>query len=101
MVGEPLPPHPVLHEYYKDAEQRREKVDHLFDAVASDYDWITSVLSLGSGRLYRHQALRRAGCTTGQKVLDVGAGTGIISLLAQDIVGSEGQVVALDPRGVC
>jgi demethylmenaquinone methyltransferase/2-methoxy-6-polyprenyl-1,4-benzoquinol methylase len=69
----------------------------MFDAAASHYDWITSVMSFGSGTWYRNQALLRAGCAPGHRVLDVGAGTGIVSALAQKIVGPGGQVVALDP----
>lgn len=92
-----LPPHPVLKDYYENATERQEKVDHLFDTSASHYDWITDVMSFGSGRWYRNDALRRAGCMPGHKVLDVGAGTGVITLLAQNIVGEEGEAVALDP----
>ena len=96
-----LSPHPVLPEYYDTAADRRAAVDELFDSTAGDYDSITDVMSFGSGRWYRNQALLRAGCQNGQRVLDVGAGTGVISALAQDMVGPEGQVVALDPsRGM-
>lgn len=90
-------PHPVLEEYYDDLSQRRTKVDQMFDSSASHYDWITNVMSFGSGRMYRRQALLRAGVKEGHKVLDVGAGTGVVSLLSQEIVGASGLVVALDP----
>lgn len=90
-------PHPVLEEYYDDISQRRTKVDHMFDSSAEHYDWITNVMSFGSGRMYRRQALLRAGVKEGHKVLDVGAGTGVVSLLSQEIVGPSGLVVALDP----
>lgn len=92
-----LPPHPVLKDYYENEKERQEKVDYLFDTTASHYDWITDVMSFGSGRWYRNDALRRAGCMPGYKVLDVGAGTGVITLLAQNIVGEEGEAIALDP----
>jgi demethylmenaquinone methyltransferase / 2-methoxy-6-polyprenyl-1,4-benzoquinol methylase len=93
----PLAPHPVLDEYYQKAEDRRNRVDDMFDSSAEHYDWITDVMSFGSGRMYRRQALLRAGVKTGDKVLDVGAGTGVVSWLAQQIVGEQGLVVALDP----
>ena len=69
----------------------------LFSVSATYYDRITKVMSFGSGQWYRKQALLRAGCQAGDQLLDVGAGTGSISLLAQDIVGKSGDVVALDP----
>ena len=96
-----LPPHPVLKHYYEDESARRKKIDSLFDASASHYDWINGMMSFGSGRWYRRGALVRAGCTQGSKVLDVGAGTGVITKLAQDMAGESGFVAALDPsRGM-
>ena len=90
-------PHPILEDFYQDEQQRRQRVDEMFDASAGCYDTINSIMSFGSGVWYRRQALLRAGLQAGQKVLDVGAGTGVVSMLAQDIVGQSGQVVALDP----
>ncbi|MFL0804936.1 MAG: class I SAM-dependent methyltransferase [Agarilytica sp.] len=90
-------PHPVLSEYYASAEARRDKVDQMFDSSAEHYDWICSVMSFGSGNMYRRQALLRNGLKEGMKVLDVGAGTGVVSWLAQEIVGEKGFVAALDP----
>lgn len=92
-----LAPHPVLKNYYKNEEERKERVKTLFNTSAVHYDWITDVMSFGSGRWYRQQALLRAGLKKGDQLVDVGAGTGVVSWLAQQIVGDEGQVVALDP----
>ncbi len=90
-------PHPVLSEYYKDEDERRERVNEMFDSSAEHYDWINNIMSFGSGEMYRRQALTRSGLKPGMKVLDVGAGTGVVSYIAQDIVKEEGLVVALDP----
>jgi len=96
-----LPPHPVLKVYYESAEARRTALDRMFDSAAEHYDWITDVMSFGSGRWYRNQALTRAGLKPGDRIIDVGAGTGVISLLAQQLVGPDGEVIALDPsRGM-
>lgn len=93
----PVAPHPVLSDYYRDEAERRRRVTELFDAAAGHYDWINRMMSLGSGRRYRREALLRAGLAPGQRLLDVGSGTGVIALLAQDIVGASGEVIALDP----
>ena len=91
------PPHPVISQYYGSSEKRQEWVDHMFDASAAHYDWITDVMSFGSGRWYRNWALRRHGLDTGMKLLDVGTGTGVLAQLGQEQVGPEGEVVAVDP----
>ena len=90
-------PHPVLSEYYDNSSARRARVDQMFDSSAAHYDWITDMMSFGSGAWYRDQALKRAGLKEGMKTLDVGAGTGVVSLLSQKIVGDNGLVIALDP----
>ena len=54
-------------------------------------------MSLGSGDLYRRQALLRVGLAPGMSLLDAGAGTGAVAAAAQEIVGTRGRVVALDP----
>lgn len=97
----PLSPHPVLDEYYQQPEQRRQRVDGMFDSSARHYDWITGMMGLGSGQRYRRRTLERLGLTPGMQLLDVGAGTGVVSLIAQGMLGDDGLVVAHDPsRGM-
>lgn len=93
----PIAPHPVLSEYYGAEPDRRARVDQMFDSSASHYDWVNSVMSFGSGEWYRRRTLQTAGLRPGMKMLDVGAGTGVVSYLGQEIVGESGLVVALDP----
>lgn len=90
-------PHPVLKDYYPDSEQRQGRVDAMFDASAPHYDWIISMMSFGSGRRYRAEAMHRHGLAEGMQVLDVGSGTGVLALIAQDTVGQSGRVIAVDP----
>lgn len=92
-----MPPHPVLPGYYADADSRQARVDAMFDASAPHYDWITAMMSFGSGRNYRAEALRRHGLAEGMSVLDVGTGTGALALIAQEVVGDGGRVLAVDP----
>jgi demethylmenaquinone methyltransferase/2-methoxy-6-polyprenyl-1,4-benzoquinol methylase len=95
--GPRLPPHPILRQHYADEVERRAYLNRLFDAGARHYDWINQVMSFGSGAWYRQRALLRAGLAAGMKVVDVGAGTGLMASRAERIVGSRGSVVALDP----
>lgn len=93
----PISPHPVLPEYYPDEPARQQRINAMFDGGAAHYDWINRVMSFGSGRWYRRNVLRRSGLRQGMRLADIGCGTGVISLLAQDIVGDTGDVVAVDP----
>ncbi len=93
----PLAPHPVLKEYYAEADQRQQRVDAMFNASAPHYDWIISVMSFGSGHRYRSEAMHRHGLAEGMQVVDVGSGTGSLALIAQQTVGEQGRVVAVDP----
>jgi len=95
--AESLSPHPPLTRYYQSEEQRRRQVGTWFNEAASDYDWINQAASFGSGVRYRKQALLRAGLAEGMSLLDVGSGTGVVAAMGQEIVGSRGLVVALDP----
>jgi ubiquinone/menaquinone biosynthesis C-methylase UbiE len=45
---------------------------------------------------YTRQLLTEAGLTTGMRVLDVGSGSGDVSFLAADLVGSNGYVLGVD-----
>jgi demethylmenaquinone methyltransferase / 2-methoxy-6-polyprenyl-1,4-benzoquinol methylase len=93
----PLAPHPVLKSFYTLPEQRQGVVNSMFDDAARHYDRITSLMSLGTGAAYRRHALKRMGMRPGQRVLDVACGTGQLSAAAQQLVGSTGEVVGVDP----
>jgi demethylmenaquinone methyltransferase/2-methoxy-6-polyprenyl-1,4-benzoquinol methylase len=68
----------------------------LFNRVAGEYDGVNAIFSLGSGRWYRRQALRRAGLRSGMRVLDVATGTGLVAREAGKLAGATGAVVGLD-----
>jgi demethylmenaquinone methyltransferase/2-methoxy-6-polyprenyl-1,4-benzoquinol methylase len=93
----PLAPHPPLTRYYADEAEHRRRMRTWFDEAAPDYNWINQAMSFGSGNFYRREALLRAGLTSGMSLLDTGSGTGIVAVQGQQIVGSKGMVVGLDP----
>jgi demethylmenaquinone methyltransferase / 2-methoxy-6-polyprenyl-1,4-benzoquinol methylase len=94
-------PHRALTEYYGEPAERSRFVRELFDGGAPQYDWVSSVLSFGTDRRYRRQALQSAGVRAGMKVLDVATGTGLVAQAALDCGVMSGDLVGLDPsRGM-
>lgn len=92
-----LPPHPVLGEYYGDEAERQRFIRKIFDETAADYDRIEKMMAQGSGPWYRRQALMRAGLGAGERVLDVGIGTGLVAREALGLIGPSGKLVGVDP----
>jgi len=92
----PIAPHPTLREYYENETSRQRFVSDLFDTTSRHYEWLDRVLSFGSGLWYRKDALRRAGLTTGMRLLDVATGTGGVARAAVPMVGPDGGITCLD-----
>jgi len=89
----PLVPHPPLRDFYGDAGRRERFVRSLFDDTAPWYDTAVAFLSFGSGQWYRRGALTRAGLKSGDRLLDLATGTGVVaraaSSITRDIVGAD------------
>lgn len=61
-------------------EKEPQDVAGMFDDVAAKYDVTNDVLSLGQTRLWRRAVARALDVEPGERVLDLGAGTGTSSL---------------------
>ncbi len=95
--GGAQPPHPTLTQYYGSDADRPQFVRRLFDLAAPDYDTIEGGMAMGTGRLYRREALRRAGLVAGMRVLDVAIGTGLVAREASRLAGDPRRIIGLDP----
>ncbi|WP_405585988.1 demethylmenaquinone methyltransferase [Streptomyces sp. NBC_01190] len=61
-------------------EKQPQEVAAMFDGVAAKYDLTNDVLSLGQTRLWRRAVAQALDVRAGERVLDLGAGTGTSSL---------------------
>ena len=77
-------------------EEKTEKVKEVFDSVATNYDLMNDLMSMGVHRLWKRFMLSQTGLKMGMKALDVAGGTGDIAALLREQVGESGLVVMTD-----
>lgn len=77
-------------------EEKSSLVAEVFRSVASKYDVMNDVMSLGMHRLWKKFTIEQANVRRGQFVLDVAAGTGDLSRAFAKQVGPSGKVVMTD-----
>ena len=75
---------------------KASQVRGVFDSVASKYDVMNDVMSLGLHRAWKAYTVMVSGATQGSKVLDIAGGTGDLALAFAKKVGTGGQVVHTD-----
>jgi demethylmenaquinone methyltransferase/2-methoxy-6-polyprenyl-1,4-benzoquinol methylase len=66
-------------EFYSPGEQRAAQVNRLFAAIATRYDLINDIQSLGAHRRWKRRVASLAGVKSGDRALDLCCGTGDIS----------------------
>src|SRR5882757_759903 len=93
----PLSPHRPLPEFYAAPAARQDFVNELFDEAAPDYDWVSSMMSFGRDQIYRREALKRAGLTSGMRLLDVATGTGLMIKAALELGVNPTNIIGVDP----
>lgn len=71
-------------------------VADVFNGVATRYDVMNDVLSLGSHRLLKRMVLEMSAIRAGQKVLDLACGSGDIAVLLAEKTGPLGEILLVD-----
>lgn len=77
-------------------EEKEKKVNAVFESVASNYDLMNNVMSLGIHHLWKWLTIQRAAIQSGQQVLDLAGGSGDLTQRLSEKVGSRGRVVLAD-----
>ena len=83
--------------YQKVPEHEKSRhVAGVFDSVATRYDLMNDLMSLGLHRLWKRFAVAQSFVTAGSRVLDVAGGTADLARLFAQRVGPQGEVVLTD-----
>lgn len=91
-------PRDTTHFGYRDVPvaEKQRLVGRVFSSVASDYDRMNDLMSLGVHRLWKRHFVATSGVRAGQTVLDLAGGTGDVAALLSARVGAPGLVVLGD-----
>ena len=79
-----------------DEAQKARRVRGVFDSVASKYDLMNDLMSMGMHRAWKAYTVMVANLHEGDRVLDIAGGTGDLALAFSKKVGKSGQVVHTD-----
>jgi demethylmenaquinone methyltransferase/2-methoxy-6-polyprenyl-1,4-benzoquinol methylase len=89
---------PITHFGYQNIEtsKKTERVGEVFNSVATRYDLMNDLMSLGLQRCWKRLAVSKAHIQSHHKVLDLAGGTGDMTSLIARKLAKEGQVILAD-----
>jgi len=79
-----------------DEAQKARRVRGVFDSVASKYDLMNDLMSLGLHRVWKAYTVAVADLRDGERVLDIAGGTGDLARAFAKKVGASGSVLLTD-----
>ncbi|MBK1671768.1 bifunctional demethylmenaquinone methyltransferase/2-methoxy-6-polyprenyl-1,4-benzoquinol methylase [Ectothiorhodospira shaposhnikovii] len=77
-------------------QDKVKRVGQVFHSVASRYDVMNDLMSMGIHRIWKRFTIEVAAARPGQKILDLAGGTGDLTSRFSRIVGPTGRVVLCD-----
>ncbi len=78
------------------AAEKTRRVAGVFRSVASRYDVMNDLMSMGLHRVMKRMTVESSGVRPGNRVLDLAGGTGDLAALFSPLVGETGAVVLAD-----
>jgi len=88
----------TTHFGYKEVpvDDKERQVGEVFHSVASKYDLMNDVMSMGIHRLWKRFTIQLSGARRGHRILDIAGGTGDLAMQFSRIVGPKGEVILAD-----
>jgi demethylmenaquinone methyltransferase/2-methoxy-6-polyprenyl-1,4-benzoquinol methylase len=77
-------------------DEKVNLVADVFRSVASRYDLMNDLMSLGMHRIWKRYTIEQAAVRPGQVILDVASGTGDLAKAFAKLVGANGKVIMTD-----
>ena len=77
-------------------EDKVKKVGEVFHSVASSYDIMNDLMSMGIHRLWKRYTIELSAARPGQTILDIAGGTGDLTMKFSRLVGKTGKVFLAD-----
>jgi len=77
-------------------EDKVKKVGEVFHSVASSYDIMNDLMSMGIHRLWKRYTVELSAARPGQTILDIAGGTGDLTMKFSRLVGKTGKVFLAD-----
>lgn len=79
-----------------DIDKKADKVAEVFHSVASKYDIMNDLMSLGMHRAWKRFAIKQLNLRPGLQVLDLASGTGDLAALISPKIGEKGHIIMSD-----
>lgn len=76
------------------SDDRKKRIRHVFEVVATRYDLMNDFMSFGIHRLWKKRLLKLAAPKAGQRIVDLAGGTGDI---ARGMAAADRTVIIIDP----
>ncbi len=77
-------------------QEKAKHVGKVFSSVASRYDLMNDLMSMGIHRLWKRFTIELSSVRPGHSILDIAGGTGDLTMQFADRVGAQGEVVLAD-----
>ena len=80
--------------YHQD-QDKKQQVANMFDNIATNYDFLNHVLSLGIDKSWRKKAILKLADSQPKMILDVATGTGDVAIMTMELVHPE-KIIGVD-----